>query len=148
METYAAKSELLINTPPGKIFSAFCDKQLISKFWLSQSTGDLAPRAKVEWSFMVPGAKETVEVLHFEVNEHIKFKWSDGKIVDISFVRRTDQSTRVLITASEFKDVAEAMNATEGFTIVLCDLKCFLETGVSGGMVRDKAVLIADDIYE
>ncbi|MEP7276850.1 MAG: hypothetical protein ABI812_10875, partial [Betaproteobacteria bacterium] len=33
--------------------------------------------------------------------------------------------------------------ATEGFTIVLCDLKCLLETGQSGNMVRDKAALIS-----
>jgi len=37
----------------------------------------------------------------------------------------------------------EAMGATEGFTIVLCDLKSLLEGGASGGMVRDKARLIA-----
>ena len=39
--------------------------------------------------------------------------------------------------------VAEAVATTEGFAIVLCDLKSLLETGKSGGMVRDKAVLIA-----
>ena len=32
---------------------------------------------------------------------------------------------------------------TEGFAIVLCDPKSLRETGKSGGMVRDKAVLIA-----
>ena len=41
------------------------------------------------------------------------------------------------------KAVAEAVATTEGFAIVLCDLKSLLETGKSGGMVRDKAVLIA-----
>ena len=38
---------------------------------------------------------------------------------------------------------ADALGATEGFAIVLCDLKSLLEQGVSGGMVRDKARLIA-----
>ena len=36
-----------------------------------------------------------------------------------------------------------AVNATEGFTIVACDLKSLLETGRSGNMARDKAVLIS-----
>lgn len=38
---------------------------------------------------------------------------------------------------------SEAVSTTEGFAIVLCDLKSLLETGKSGGMVRDKATLIA-----
>ena len=39
--------------------------------------------------------------------------------------------------------MSEAVSTTEGFAIVLCNLKSLLETGKSGGMVRDKAVLIA-----
>lgn len=36
---------------------------------------------------------------------------------------------------------AQAVDATEGFPIALCDLKCLLETGRSGKTVRDKASL-------
>jgi hypothetical protein len=35
------------------------------------------------------------------------------------------------------------VNATEGFTIVLCDLKTLLESGRSANLVRSKAALIA-----
>lgn len=38
--------------------------------------------------------------------------------------------------------------ATEGFSIVLCDLKTLLESGRSAGLVRDKARLIAQAINE
>jgi hypothetical protein len=34
------------------------------------------------------------------------------------------------------------VNATEGFAIVLCDLKVLLETGHPAGLVKDKAELI------
>lgn len=36
-----------------------------------------------------------------------------------------------------------ALNATEGFSIVLCDLKVWLETGRVANLVKDKAELIA-----
>jgi hypothetical protein len=36
----------------------------------------------------------------------------------------------------------QVVGATEGFTIVLCDLKTLLETGRSANLVRDKAELI------
>ena len=45
--------------------------------------------------------------------------------------------------STEAVAVSEAVSTTEGFAIVLCDLKSLLETGRSGRMVRDKAVLIA-----
>lgn len=143
-----AKSEMLINAPRKQVFAAFADKDTICKFWLDYSNGDLAPGAKVEWNFMVPGAKETLEVLGFERNERIKFKWSDGIVVNISFADHTSQSTRVSVEACGFAgadQTALAVNATEGFAIVLCDLKSLMETGISGGMVRDKAVLIAEN---
>ena len=41
------------------------------------------------------------------------------------------------------KDAQGAVNATEGFSIVLCELKILLETGRPGQLVRDKAALIA-----
>jgi hypothetical protein len=50
------------------------------------------------------------------------------------------------VTATGFTGVdaaSSAVNATEGFTIIACDLKSLLETGQSGNMVRDKAVLIS-----
>jgi uncharacterized protein YndB with AHSA1/START domain len=149
MSTPIAKSELLVNASPATVFAAFCDKQTICNFWLDHATGDLAPNAKVEWTFMVPGAKETVQVLAFKQSEYIKYKWSDGSVVEISFKARTENSTRVSVAVSNLSGddpVATATDATEGFAIVLCDLKSLLETGKSGGMVRDKALLIAEDM--
>ena len=38
--------------------------------------------------------------------------------------------------------VKQAINATEGFTIVLCELKVLLESGHTASLVKDKAGLI------
>ena len=49
------------------------------------------------------------------------------------------------MTAAGFKGedaVAQVVNATEGFSIVLCDLKTLLESGRSANLVKDKAELI------
>ncbi len=61
---------------------------------------------------------------------------------------RSATATRVAVTARGFEGdeaTEQAVAATAGFTVVLCDLKAFLETGRSGNMVRDKAVLIDAD---
>jgi hypothetical protein len=66
----------------------------------------------------------------------------------MKFEPQSTTSTKFSVTATGFKGAdapSLAVNATEGFTIVACDLKSFLETGKSGNMVRDKAVLISSD---
>jgi hypothetical protein len=54
--------------------------------------------------------------------------------------------TIVAIEASGFggdDPIGSIVDATEGFSIVLCDLKTLLETGRSANLVKDKAELIA-----
>ncbi|HTE43398.1 MAG TPA: hypothetical protein VK629_21440, partial [Steroidobacteraceae bacterium] len=116
--------------------------------WLKSASGPLANDTKVEWEFMVEGAHETVAVTEFSADRLIAFTWSDGIAVKLEFNPHSNSSTRLSVTAIGFKGadaMTQAVGATEGFTIVLCDLKSLLETGRSGNMVRDKASLISAD---
>jgi len=143
MSAFAAKAEMLINAPRDQVFAALTERETLCKFWLADASSDLALGAKVEWTFMVPGAKDTIEVLDFDKGTYLKFKWSGGSFVEMSFTDHTLQSTRVSVFARAIPNVDEAIGTTEGFAIVLCDLKCLLETGASGGMVLGAATLIA-----
>ncbi|MES2822805.1 MAG: SRPBCC domain-containing protein [Pseudomonadota bacterium] len=136
---------MLIRKPPEEVFSAFVEPRIIEKFWLKRASERLAKDASVEWEFMVEGAVDTVKVTEFVENQIIAFKWSDGIAVRMNFDLHNDGDTRLSITTTGFSGTdapAQAINTTEGFAIVVCDLKSFLETGRSGNMVRDKAVLI------
>jgi uncharacterized protein YndB with AHSA1/START domain len=144
-----ARTKMLIRAPVSDVFDAFADPQRIRDFWLKSASGPLMPDAHVEWEFLLPGARETVDVVEFLRNEHIKFKWSNGNVVDLTFDQHPDEATRVEVVVTGFSgndSALQAVNATEGFAIVLCDLKSLLETGKSGGMVRDKALLIAEEM--
>lgn len=148
MNDVKAKSEMLIRSPRRQVFEALTRKDELCRFWLAKASGDLQPGARVAWEFMVPGAHETVQVLSFVPDERLTFRWSDGHLVSFSFVEPAVGQTRVSVEVTGFSGedpAAQAVGATEGFAIVLCDLKSLLETGVSGGMVRDKAFLIAED---
>ena len=140
-----ARSEMLIRAPARAVFRAFVQPAWLEKFWLKKASAPLQPGQEVHWEFLVPGAHERVEVRHLIENEHIAFNWSGGKSVDIRLAK-FGRGTRVAVEVTGFrgKDAAsEAMDATKGFTVVQCDLKSLLERGVSGGMVRDAARLIA-----
>ena len=113
---------------------------------LKSASGPLKEGGKVHWEFLVPGAREEVDVRRLVENERILFDWSDGIRVDVGLAAWARGITRVTVEASGFRgrDAAnQAVGATEGFTIVLCGLKCLLESGSAARLVRDKAKLIA-----
>lgn len=137
-----AKLEQLVRAPRSAVFDAFVNPATITKFWLDSTTGPLAPEAKVEWTFMVPGATETVQVTGFTQNQRIAFAWSDGVNVSLEFSDR-EEGTRLAVTVAGLGNTSGAVDAAEGFSIALCDLKTLLESGRSANLVRDKAALIA-----
>lgn len=146
MNNIIASVDMLIRKPPQEVFSAFVEPRIIEKFWLKRASGPLAKDAIVEWEFMVEGARDSVKVTEFVTNQIISFQWSDGVAVKMKFDLHNEGDTRLSIATTGFTGTdaaAQAINATEGFAIVVCDLKILLETGQSGNMVRDKAVLIA-----
>ncbi|MEO8313913.1 MAG: SRPBCC domain-containing protein [Pseudomonadota bacterium] len=144
-----AKASLLIRRPPRAVFDAFARADTITHFWLTSTSGPLAPGAVVNWEFMVPGAKETVTVMDFDVGRHIAFTWSSGMTVEMLFEPYRGDATHVSVTVSAFEEkdlLAQVANVVEGFSIVLCDLKTLLEQGRSASLVRDKAELIANSM--
>ncbi len=146
MSINSTSVEMLIRKPAKDVFNAFVDPRIIEQFWLKSASGPLARGATVEWELMVPGVRATVTVTEFTENEVIAFAWSDSHAVKINFVPRDESSTKLSLTATGFGGTDGSQAATEGFTIVLCDLKSLLETGQSGNMVRDKALLISADM--
>ena len=141
-----ARAAMLIRQPIDEVFDAFVRPDKLTRFWLEAASGPLAMGARVTWRFMVPGASESVTVTAFEPPRLIAFDWSDGLHVSLGFEEHNLGATLVTAEVSGFATdapVADIVNATEGFSIVLCDLKTLLETGHSANLVRDKAALIA-----
>lgn len=145
MKNAQVEASMLIRRPRGEVFAAFVNPTMLRKFWLQDASGPLAPGARVKWTFMVPGAEETVVVRRFEAPEHLAFDWSAGVHVDLTFEEWEPEATRVSVAVSGLGGeglLQQAGDVIEGFSIVLCDLKILLETGASASLVRDKAELI------
>jgi uncharacterized protein YndB with AHSA1/START domain len=138
-------AQMLIRRPPGEVFAAFANPQTIRKFWLRDTSGPLAPGARVQWHFMVAGATASVIVTGFEAPRRIGFDWPGGMHVELRFEPFGEGDTHVCAEVGGFngKDLlTQATNVVEGFTIVFCDLKTLLESGSSANLVRDKAELL------
>jgi uncharacterized protein YndB with AHSA1/START domain len=138
-----AKTEMLIRKPVSEVFAAFTEPEMITKFWLARASGRLEPGARVHWDFIVHGAASDVEVKELTPNERILISWADGDMVDFRFTRRGPRETFVKIENSGFKGDAgevldKAVDATGGFTLVLCELKALLEHGIRMNYGPDK----------
>jgi len=123
---HTSKSSMLIRRPVAEVFRAFVEPSIITSFWLEATTEPLAKGAQVTWRFLVPGATETVTVTAFDDQRCIAFDWSDGISVSMTFEPYGKNSTRLAVEATGFRGKtaeAAAVGATEGLTIVLCDLK-------------------------
>lgn len=139
----------LITCKVSDAFDAFVEPSRITRFWLSSTTGPLSEGAKATWQFMVPGAVDTVTVDIFKRPSLIQLRWSDGSKTWFEFSESAGDNTKVSITAevSAGADLMDqVVNTTEGFSIVLCDLKTLLESGCSANLVRAKAELIASSM--
>jgi len=138
-----AKAEMLIRKPVEEVFEAFIDPAITSKFWFTQGSGRLEIGKRVRWDWEMYGVSADVNVLEIEVNKRILINFG-GTPVEWVFSPRAVNETFVTIANTGFQGdgdeiVKQAIDSTEGFTIVLCGLKALLEHGIVLNLVRDKA---------
>lgn len=137
-----AKAEMLIRKPVKEVFEAFLDPAITAKFWFTKSSGRLKAGKRVRWEWEMYGAAADVDVKEIEENKRILIDF--GTTVEWMFTPRAENETFVTITNTGFQGdaddiVQQAIDSTEGFTIVLCGLKALLEHDIVLNLVGDKA---------
>jgi uncharacterized protein YndB with AHSA1/START domain len=142
-----AKVSMFFRAPPQKVYSAFVRPETLTKFWLSKASGPLRIGVPVHWNFLVEGAEAYATASTMEEGKRLAWNWNDESRVSIDF-EELDGGTAVTLTNDGFSQkgaerVNAALDATEGFAIVLADLKTLLESGQSAGITKAKAKLIA-----
>ncbi|MES2694368.1 MAG: SRPBCC domain-containing protein [Verrucomicrobiota bacterium] len=142
----SAQSQLLIRRPAAKIYAAFVEPRMLAKFWLKKASGPLALGKTVTWHFPVDGISDKVTATLLEPGRRIVVRWSDGTETEWTFEAVTRTQTMVSVSqtvkGSARQRVEAAINGTEGYTLVLADLKVLLERKIRSGIVKDKGVLI------
>ena len=136
-----ARATMLIRRPVEDVFNAFVDPAVTTKFWFNRSSGALAVGRTVTWYWDHYGASGDVVVKRLEKNRRIDIEWPTP--VEWVFTDRSDGTTFVSITASGFtgtddEQVAQALDSTEGFNLVIAACKAYLEHGIELNVVTDK----------
>ena len=115
------------------------------EFWFTRGSGRLEPGARVRWEWEMYGVSAEVDVLEMEPERRILVAWPGEHgptTVEWRFTPLAD-GTFVSIINSGFggdadQMVQQAIDATEGFTLVLAGLKAYLEHGIRLGLVADR----------
>ena len=136
---------MLIRSPVAKVFEAFVDPAITSKFWFSHGSGKLEAGKSVRWDWEMYGFSVDAKVKALEPNKIIIVEWTAyGAPTDNEwmFIARCDGTTFVSITNSGFggspQEIANtAVGATEGFSFVLAGAKALLEHNVLLNLVPD-----------
>ena len=141
-----AKAEMMIRAPAAKVFEAFADPAVTTKFWFSKGSGKLEAGATVRWDWEMYGAGDDIHVRAIEADRSIIYDWGgEGNLsrVAFTFTALDENRTFVEVTNSGFHGdpesvVAQALDSNGGFTTVLCAAKVWLEHGINARLIEDK----------
>lgn len=143
----SAKAEMLVRKPAAEVFEAFVEPAITTNFWFTKSSGRLEPDKQIQWDWEMFNASAQVNVKAIEENKRILIEWSSNNTpattVEWIFTPRPDDTTFVSITNTGFSGnpdeiVEQAVGSTEGFTLLLCGLKAFLEHGILLNLGADR----------
>lgn len=140
-----AKAAMLIRKPISEVFNVFIDPEITTKIWFTKSSGKLYAGDTISWTWEM--FDHTVEILVKSIipDERIQIQWGENKdaLVNWDFKKISDSQTFVTITNTGFVGtsedlIAQIRDATEGFTLVLANLKAYLEYGILLDLVADR----------
>jgi uncharacterized protein YndB with AHSA1/START domain len=141
-----AKAEMLIRRPISEVFEAFVDPAMTTQFWFTKASGRLEEGKRIQWDWEMYGVSMQVIVKALEPHKRILIEWSAYEtptFVEWNFRPHGDDATFVSISNSGFAGdgdeiVKQALQSTEGFTLVLAGLKALLEHDILLNLVRDR----------
>lgn len=141
-----AKAEMMIRQPIEKVFEAFVNPEITSKFWFTKGSQQLVQGASLTWTWEMYSLTVPVTVKELIPNEKITIIWGSGEqtsTAEWQFKSLGTSKTFVEILNFNFKGSGDALvsqirDSTGGFTIVLAGLKAYLEHGIELNLVGDK----------
>lgn len=146
MKTPVAKTEMLIRQPIERVFAAFVDPAITSKFWLTGGSAPLEQGKTVRWEWAMFGVSADVVVKTLEPNQRIAIEWpgqGTTNTVEWIFTAKGDDGAVVPIRETGFDPadsrlVEQVADATGGFSLVLAGAKAYLEHQIALNLVADR----------
>jgi uncharacterized protein YndB with AHSA1/START domain len=144
MSTPVVHTGILIRRPADEVYQAFTEPGVTSWFWFTHGDRRLSPGAEAVWTWGMYGVSTRVAVKELQVNRRILIVWNlDDQPTEVEW-RFEDRggATWVEIFNRGFPDTDEgvtaALEAMEGFTLVLAGAKLWLEKAIEPTFIVDR----------
>lgn len=130
-----ARVSLQIQKPVEEVFEAIVNPQIMTKYFISESSGRMETGKVLFWEFGDFPGKFPVKVTEVQSDSMVSFVWDEETIVRIILEEQTDKSTVVTITEGE-KELSEKnlewlIGNTFGWGNFLDCMKAYLEYGIN-----------------
>lgn len=140
-----AKAEMLMRKGIEEVFDAFINPEVTTKIWFTKSSGKLETGKYVEWIWEMYNHSVNVHVLEIVPHQKIKINWGNYEtpsVVEWTFKEMKNGTfvsiTNEIATSDAEKLIADVRDSTEGFSLVLANLKAYLEHGIQLNLVADR----------
>lgn len=130
-----ARVSLQIQKPVEEVFEAIVNPQIMTKYFISESSGRMETGKELFWEFGDFPGKFPVKVTEVQSDSMVSFVWDEETIVRIILEEQTDKSTVVTITEGE-KELSEKnlewlIGNTFGWGNFLDCMNAYLEYGIN-----------------
>ncbi|MBN9480143.1 MAG: SRPBCC domain-containing protein [Bordetella sp.] len=144
MRAPEVRTGMLIRRPVDEVYQAFTEPGVTSWFWFTHGDRRLSPGATATWTWGMYGVSTRVRVKDIRVNQRILIDWNlDDQPTEVEWrfeARGLTTWVEIFNRGFEATDdgVQAALDATEGFTLVLAGAKLWLERAIEPGLIADR----------
>ena len=137
-ETLEIKTALQILKPVQDVFKAIVEPELMSKYFISKSSGKIEAGKSLDWEFPEFDGKFPVRIDQVEAYKYISYYWEGYEgfetLVEIKLEPRKENSTLVTITEKSLPNNESGITwlgrNTEGWANFLACLKAYVEYNI------------------
>jgi len=129
-----SKATIQIQKPIEEVFEGIINPEIMTNYFISESTGRLETDKEVYWKFPEFDDKFLVSKVKLKANEYVSFEWDPETVVKIELESQPDKSTVVKVSEGG-KEMNEdnlkwLISNTGGWAQFLACMKAYLEYGV------------------
>jgi len=141
-----AEAGMLIRRPVEKVFEAFINPAITSKFWFTKGSERVEKGQEIQWDWEMYGRSVHVRVLDVDPNKRILMEWRAYVAptqIELLFTSPAPGETFVNVVNSGFQGtgdevVKQVLDSTGGFVLVLAGAKAFLEHNIGLNLIADR----------
>lgn len=129
-----SKASIQIQKPGSEVFEGIVNPEIMTKYFISESSGRLEQGKEVIWEFPEFDGKYPLTDIKVETNRLVSFVWDPETVVTISLESLPDKSTLVRVNENgkelNEKNLKWVLENTGGWANFLACMKAYLEYGI------------------